>query len=145
MRFAGGFGGATTPLHMCSNVVRPDMGKKKIQARLDPETKEQLDKYATDVDISKSEAVRRAVRQKLADEDYPVPTADGGISQSEYEDLKQAEEATQRLTVGSIVAGLIFIGTVTVANVPSWAVILLGSLLIAALLGSLVYEQGGRR
>jgi predicted transcriptional regulator len=145
MRFAGGFGGATTPSHMCSNVVRPDMGKKKIQARLDPETKEQLDKYATDVDISKSEAVRRAVRQKLADEDYPVPTADGGISQSEYEDLKQAEEATQRLTVGSIVAGLIFIGTVTVANVPSWAVILLGSLLIAALLGSLVYEQGGRR
>jgi antitoxin component of RelBE/YafQ-DinJ toxin-antitoxin module len=53
------------------------MPKQNIQARLESETKETLEAYSDDLDITESEAIRRAIRGKLINEGYrgPEPVA----------------------------------------------------------------------
>lgn len=54
------------------------MAKSRVQTRVEPDTKEQIDKYAEEREIGDSEAVRRLIRSGLAAEGHPVIFADGG-------------------------------------------------------------------
>lgn len=65
------------------------MARKLIQTRADEDTVDALEAYAEDADITRSEAIRRAVRSHLADEGYPVAAADGaGQVSSELKELR---------------------------------------------------------
>jgi hypothetical protein len=54
------------------------MGKSRVQTRVEPDTKSQIDEYAEDRDIGDAEALRRLIRSGLANEGYPVTATDGG-------------------------------------------------------------------
>jgi hypothetical protein len=54
------------------------MGKTRVQTRVEPDTKSQIDDYAEDRDIGDAEALRRLIRSGLAAEGHAVTTADGG-------------------------------------------------------------------
>jgi antitoxin component of RelBE/YafQ-DinJ toxin-antitoxin module len=65
------------------------MARKLIQTRADEDTVDALEAYADDADITRSEAIRRAVRSHLADKGYPVAAADGaGQVTSELQELR---------------------------------------------------------
>lgn len=55
------------------------MSRKQLQARYDQDTAEQLEQFAEDKGISRSEALRRAARDKLRAEGYrDVAVPDAG-------------------------------------------------------------------
>jgi len=54
------------------------MGKTRVQTRVEPDTKSQIDEYAEARDIGDAEALRRLIRSGLAAEGHPVTAADGG-------------------------------------------------------------------
>jgi antitoxin component of RelBE/YafQ-DinJ toxin-antitoxin module len=65
------------------------MARELIQTRADEDTADALEEYADDADITRSEAIRRAVRSHLADKGYPVAAADGaGQVTSELQELR---------------------------------------------------------
>ena len=65
------------------------MARELIQTRADEDTVDALEAYADDADITRSEAIRRAVRSHLAEEGYPVAAADGaGQVSSELKELR---------------------------------------------------------
>ena len=58
------------------------MSRKQLQARYDQDTAEQLEQFAEDKGISRSEALRRAARDKLRAEGYrevAVPSDDNEV------------------------------------------------------------------
>ena len=104
------------------------MSRKLLQARCDPDTAEQVEKAEDEMDISKSEFVRRALREKLIHEGYretaiPTPDDEPDDSATKYvvgdaDLLKQPDDDTQatasvnetvRLTAGAMMGLAILI------------------------------------
>jgi len=88
------------------------MARQLIQARADDDTVDALEDFADRNDLSRSEAVRRALRYHLGNHGYDFPTTDGGfateiseleqsISQLEQTQTKQYNELTQQLVTRS--------------------------------------------
>lgn len=76
------------------------MGKKRVQTRVAHDTKTEIEAYATDRDISESDALRRLIRAGLATEGYPVTRGDGGTIE------KLAQPMTVLLGAGFMLGGL---------------------------------------
>lgn len=97
------------------------MSRKQLQARYDQDTAEQLEQFAEDKGISRSEALRRAARDKLRAEGYrevalPDKEADGDeerftitygtMSEDEIDDIdnpKARISPTVRLAGGAVI------------------------------------------
>lgn len=54
------------------------MGKSRVQTRVEPDTKHQIDAYAEEAGVGDAEALRRLIRTGLAAEGHPVTATDGG-------------------------------------------------------------------
>lgn len=54
------------------------MGKSRVQTRVEPDTKHQIDVYREEAGVGDAEALRRLIRAGLAAEGHPVTTTDGG-------------------------------------------------------------------
>ena len=67
------------------------MGRQLLQARCDPDTAEQVEEAKDEMDISKSEFVRRALREKLIRDGYR-PTAIG--------EADAPDDATETYVIG---------------------------------------------
>lgn len=69
------------------------MARELVQTRADEDTVEALETYAEQAEISRSEAIRRALRSHLAEEGYPVAAADGaGVVNNRLEGLEETLE-----------------------------------------------------
>lgn len=144
------------------------MAQERLQFRVPEDESSILEEYAEENDVSKSEVLRRGMRLYLAEQGCEVPVADGlGRARderlekrldemsaeletelkAELEALEQERRSTnrttQRLTVGSIAAGLVYLAGVSVLELGSTVVILLGIVLIGLLVGSLYLFQTG--
>jgi len=80
------------------------MSRELMQARFDPDTIEQVEQYAEDTDISRSEALRRSVREGV------LVLSHDGEQETEGELHTNAQSGTFIL-VGAFMASLI--GTLT--------------------------------
>ena len=80
------------------------MSRELMQARFDPDTIEEVEQYAEDTDISRSEALRRAVREGV------LVLSHDGEQETEGERYANAQSGTFIL-VGAFVASLF--GTLT--------------------------------
>ena len=114
------------------------MARERVQTRCDAATVEQIDDFADEQELSKSEAVRRLVRTGLAENGYQIAVADGMgtgqlselAEQLDTIEQRQAARANQRerLDVAmnvSLVAGLSYIVAVAGlgASGPLWTVV----------------------
>jgi hypothetical protein len=64
------------------------MGKERLSLRVDPETKDAINEYAEERDVSKSEAGRRMLRSGLSSSGYEIAVADGVGAVGEIEKLR---------------------------------------------------------
>jgi Flp pilus assembly protein TadB len=73
---------------MHAAVVDTHMGKERLSLRVDPETKDAINEYAEERDVSKSEAGRRMLRSGLSSSGYEIAVADGVGAVGEIEKLR---------------------------------------------------------
>ena len=114
------------------------MARERVQTRCDAATVEQIDDFADEQELSKSEAVRRLVRTGLAENGYQIAVADGMgtgqlselAEQLDRVEQRQAARANQRerLDVAlnvSILSGLSYIVAVVGlgASGPLWTAV----------------------
>lgn len=86
------------------------MGKSRVQTRVEPDTKHQIDEYAEDRDIGDAEALRRLIRAGLAAEGHPVTAADGGTKP-----LLERLAAPRTVGIGALI-GLLGVGFMSLAG-----------------------------
>lgn len=135
------------------------MPRELVQARCDEDITDALKHYAEDRGISKSEAVRRMVRQGLARNGYEITAADGiGTSDEDIEEIRNElgeieqrqleianqHERQQQLLLSATLAVIGGIGWAVVtlatgASGPLWAT---AGLLAMATLGGINYLLG---
>jgi len=120
------------------------MARERVQTRCDAATVEQIDDFADEQELSKSEAVRRLVRTGLAENGYQIAVADGMgtgqlselAEQLDSIEQRQAARANQRdrLDVAmnvSILSGLSYIVAVVGlgASGPLWTAVGVGAVI----------------
>jgi len=127
-------------------------GKNMVSFRIPTDIEEQVEEYANERDISKSEAFRRTVENGLALEEMGLSVAgrgkenllpDGGelkdSIETQQEQINHLERTQQRTTTG-ILVGVLWIGVALALDLPSWLVIVTGALLVA-LIGAALYRE----
>jgi len=101
------------PAYICIHALHPPMPRERVQTRADPDTVGALDQLADAKDISRSEAVRRALRAGLAAEGYPIAATDGSgelADRLEAIEARQAkQEQTDRLHTAALLTGVLYI------------------------------------
>lgn len=81
--------------------------KKQVQTRIPVDTKEQLEEYQEERELSQADAVRRLINIGLAEEGHPVAKADGGSGETWLEKRRR-----QLARVGELSAAATVISTV---------------------------------
>ena len=125
------------------------MPRELVQARCDEDITDALKHYADDRGISKSEAVRRMVRQGLARNGYEITAADGiGTAGEDIEEIRaelgeierrqleiaeQREQRIRRTWAGAAVAGVLYILGGLFTSYPPAFVAAGGVIVLAAL------------
>jgi len=84
------------------------MARERVQTRCDPATVEQIDDFADEHDLSKSEAVRRVVRSGLRSHDYEVAVVGGNDDTNDEipDDYAEAHISETARTVGGVLIGV---------------------------------------
>lgn len=119
------------------------MPREQVQARADSDTVRAMEEYAEERDITRSEAIRRLLRQSLAQEGYGVAAADGGMVDAvenleeridEIEESRRRYEKTQT-RIGALAVGYIGILVLAFGAGPLVkAVVAIGGVSLAVIL-----------
>lgn len=120
----------------------------QIAVRVNDPTHDAIKEYAEEYDLTQAGAVREMTERVLRGEGYlDTPGAaipDGGEIAEQFD--AQAEQIThlqrtqQTATAGTLV-GLLWVGVVLALDLPSWAVIATGSLLVGVI-GTAIHLRG---
>ena len=78
------------------------MSRERVQTRADPDTVEALEKYSEDVGVSKSEAVRRMLREGLLIHGYSLD-----VSTIEPRQAYQNKQVGIMLFIGSLLGSAV--------------------------------------
>lgn len=107
-----------------------------VQTRVDPDTKEILERYADDREINQSQAVRRMVRTQLDAEGYGVAATDGGVTVAErLDEIEQQQKHASTTYTATLAVGLAYVvfSVATGASGLLWGVVGVGALLAVVL------------
>jgi len=114
------------------------MPRDLVQTRADADTIEQLEAFAKERDISRSEAIRRLLRTGLAHEGHPVAATDGAgqiADRLEAIEARQAEqERADKLHTAALLTGLLYIVATLTLGLSGliWAVAGIGAIIAIA-------------
>ncbi len=125
------------------------MARKQVATRLEEDTVKALDEYVESQetpDRNNADAFRRFVREGLANRDYEVAVADGGVRQ--FDDrLDKIEQQQHRNTIqqnAAVIVGVLYIAATIQFSLGSTVWVGLGVAVFVALVGSLfLFEVKG--
>jgi len=107
-----------------------------VQTRVEPDTKDILERYAEDHDINQSKALRRMVHRQLDAEGYGVAATDGGATVADrLDEIESRQERSSTTHTAALVVGIGYVA-VTAATGASgvlWGVVGVGALVAVVL------------
>lgn len=133
------------PVSSVTSVLPPFMARKQVATRLDEDTVKALDDYVESSDSpdrNNADAFRRFVREGLANRDYPVPVADGGMMEQRVAQLESAN-SLQNVHNGVIVMTAAYILLTVTMGLSGLRWLLAGLGLIAVSYGLIYIRYRG--
>jgi len=103
-----------------------------VQARVEPDTKEMVEQYAEERNISQSKAARRMLHRQLNAEGYGVAATDGGATVADrLDEIENRQERASTTHTATLALGLGYVAAMvaTGANGVLWGAVGVGLLL----------------
>jgi len=110
--------------------------KPRVQARVRPDLKDQIGKYADDQDVPESEALRQLASRQLAAEGYTIAATDGGATVTDrLDDLEEQQQRASTTYTATLAVGLAYVvfSVATGASGLLWGLVGVGALLAVVL------------